>query len=155
MARVSEAARQASRDVGLNIMNYRANMVGGSLKVQPNASRGITVTCMFPIQAALNRSEAHGIPNATRDRKRKKYRVLLVDDHPIVRQGLALLIDREPDLSVCGEADGAHSAFHAIATLRPDIVVLDISLNGPDGLDVLKEIRTKARESAGSDSFHA
>jgi len=71
----------------------------------------------------------------------KKCRVLLVDDHPIVRQGLALLIDREADLSVCGEADGAHSAFHAITTLRPDIVVLDISLSGPDGLDVLKEIR--------------
>jgi DNA-binding NarL/FixJ family response regulator len=73
----------------------------------------------------------------------KKCRVLLVDDHPIVRQGLALLIDREPDLSVCGEAEGAHSAFHAITTLRPDLVVLDISLSGPDGLDVLKEIRTK------------
>src|SRR5579863_5018953 len=74
----------------------------------------------------------------------KKYRVLLVDDHPIVRQGLALLIDRETDLSVCGEAEGAHGAFHAIATLRPDIVVLDISLSGPDGLDVLKEIRAKS-----------
>lgn len=76
----------------------------------------------------------------------KKYRVLLVDDHPIVRQGLALLIDREIDLSVCGEADGAHSAFHAIATLRPDVVVLDISLNGPDGLDVLKGIRAKTAQ---------
>src|SRR6516162_5370183 len=74
----------------------------------------------------------------------KKYRVLLIDDHPIVRQGLALLVDREPDLCVCGEAEGAHTAFHAIATLRPDIVVLDISLAGPDGLDVLKEIRIKS-----------
>jgi DNA-binding NarL/FixJ family response regulator len=73
----------------------------------------------------------------------KKCRVLLVDDHPIVRQGLALLIDREADLSVCGEAEGAHTAFHAIETLKPDIVVLDISLSGPDGLDVLKEIRSK------------
>jgi DNA-binding NarL/FixJ family response regulator len=71
----------------------------------------------------------------------KKFRVLLVDDHPIVRQGLALLIDREPDLCVCGEAEGSHTAFHAITTLRPDIVVLDISLSGPDGLDVLKELR--------------
>jgi DNA-binding NarL/FixJ family response regulator len=74
----------------------------------------------------------------------KRFRVLLVDDHPIVRQGLALLIDREADLLVCGEAEGAHSAFHAIATLRPDIVLLDISLSGPDGLDVLKEIRVKS-----------
>jgi DNA-binding NarL/FixJ family response regulator len=73
----------------------------------------------------------------------KKYRVLLVDDHPIIRQGLSLLIDREPDLSVCGEADGSHSAIHAVTTLRPDLVILDISLSGPDGLDVLKEIRMK------------
>src|SRR5271169_1769336 len=77
------------------------------------------------------------------DAQAKKYRVLLVDDHPIVRQGLALLIDREADLSVCGEAEGAHTAYHAIETLHPDIVVLDISLSGPDGLDVLKEIRMK------------
>ena len=77
------------------------------------------------------------------DVQAKKYRVLLVDDHPIVRQGLALLIDREADLLVCGEADGAPSAFQAIVTLRPDIVVLDISLNGPDGLEVLKELRVK------------
>src|SRR5277367_1394794 len=74
----------------------------------------------------------------------RKFRVLLVDDHPIVRQGLGLLINREQDLAVCGEADGAHSAFQAIGTLSPDIVVLDISLSGPDGLDVLKEIRVKS-----------
>ncbi len=74
----------------------------------------------------------------------RKCRVLLVDDHPIVRQGLALLIDREADLSVCGEAEGANTAFQAIQTLQPDIVVLDISLSGPDGLDVLKEIRMKS-----------
>jgi DNA-binding NarL/FixJ family response regulator len=73
----------------------------------------------------------------------KKYKVLLVDDHPIVRQGLALLIEREADLVVCGEAEGAHTAYHAVENLKPDIVVLDISLSGPDGLDVLKEIRMK------------
>ena len=71
----------------------------------------------------------------------RKATVLLVDDHPIVRQGLAQLINQEPDLAVCGHAADANSAFHAIAANRPDIVILDISLNGPDGLAVLKEIR--------------
>src|SRR6185503_7348694 len=70
-----------------------------------------------------------------------KSRVFVVDDHPIVRQGLALLIDREPDLLVCGYAEEAHSAARAIATLHPDLVILDISLGGPDGLGVLKQIR--------------
>ena len=71
-----------------------------------------------------------------------KATVLLVDDHPIVRQGLTQLINREPDLMVCGDAEDAHSALLAITAHRPDIVILDILLNGPDGLSVLKDIRT-------------
>jgi DNA-binding NarL/FixJ family response regulator len=73
----------------------------------------------------------------------KKATVLLVDDHPIVRQGLTQLINQEQDLAVCGHAEDANGALHAIAAYRPDIVILDISLNGPDGLDVLKDIRMR------------
>jgi DNA-binding NarL/FixJ family response regulator len=72
-----------------------------------------------------------------------KSRIFLVDDHPIVRQGLALLINREPDLIICGEADGAPSALQAIPNVLPDLLVLDISLDGPDGLELLKAIRIK------------
>jgi len=72
-----------------------------------------------------------------------RHRVLVVDDHPIVRQGLALLIDREPDLMVCGQAEEARSAADAIASLHPDLVILDISLGGQDGLDLLKQIRLR------------
>jgi len=76
----------------------------------------------------------------------KKNRVLVVDDHPIVRQGLSLLINREADLMVCGEAEDARMAMQAIITARPDILVVDISLNGPDGLDLLKDVRTRYPE---------
>ena len=72
----------------------------------------------------------------------RKHRVFVVDDHPIVRQGLALLINQEPDLMVCGEAEEAASVPAALNRLRPDVLVLDISLPGPDGLELLKEIRT-------------
>jgi CheY-like chemotaxis protein len=72
-----------------------------------------------------------------------KCRVFLIDDHPIVRQGLALFIDREPDLMVCGEADGAASALQAIRDAVPDFIVLDISLDGPDGLELLKVVRSE------------
>jgi DNA-binding NarL/FixJ family response regulator len=71
-----------------------------------------------------------------------KKRILVVDDHPIVRQGLALLINREPDLVVCGEAEEATGAIHVLASARPDVLIVDISLNGPDGLDLLKIVRT-------------
>ncbi len=72
-----------------------------------------------------------------------KRKVFVVDDHPIVREGLTLLINREADLSVCGVAEEAQSALRTIEALKPDILIVDISLNGPDGLDLLKTIRAK------------
>lgn len=73
----------------------------------------------------------------------KRRRVFVVDDHPIVRQGLALLINREPDLMVCDEAEDAQAAMQRVVAACPDVMVVDISLNGPDGLDLLKNIRTR------------
>jgi DNA-binding NarL/FixJ family response regulator len=71
----------------------------------------------------------------------KKKTVFVVDDHPIVRQGLSLLINQEKDLMVCGVAEEMHSALSAIHSAKPDILIVDISLNGPDGLELLKNIR--------------
>jgi len=72
-----------------------------------------------------------------------KRKVLLVDDHPIVREGMALLINREPDLAVCADAEESNSALQAIESLRPDLAIVDISLPGRDGLELLKMIRAK------------
>jgi DNA-binding NarL/FixJ family response regulator len=58
-----------------------------------------------------------------------------------VREGLALMINRERDLRVCGDAEDARTVLGRVEELHPDLVVLDISLNGPDGLDLLKSIR--------------
>lgn len=76
----------------------------------------------------------------------RKHRILVVDDHPIVRQGLTLLINRENDLTVCAEAEDARTAIQSITSAKPDILVVDISLNGPDGLDLLKDIRARYPE---------
>ena len=73
-------------------------------------------------------------------RARKKA-VFIVDDHPLLRQGLALLVNRERDLTVCGEAEEAQTAMREITLKKPDILIADISLNGPDGLDLLKNLR--------------
>lgn len=72
-----------------------------------------------------------------------KRKVLVVDDHPIVREGMALLINREPDLTVCADAEESNSALEAIDSLRPDVAIVDISLPGRDGLELLKMIRAK------------
>jgi DNA-binding NarL/FixJ family response regulator len=66
---------------------------------------------------------------------------MLVDDHPVVRQGLAQMINREPDLMVCCESEDSRSALLTIGPAKPDIVILDISLNGPSGIEILKALR--------------
>ncbi len=74
-------------------------------------------------------------------------KVLVVDDHPIVRQGLAQLIDREPDLAVCGEAASVNEARSAVKLLSPDVVIVDLSLEGSDGLELIKDIRNKRHDT--------
>ena len=68
-------------------------------------------------------------------------RVLIVDDHAIVRQGISLLLARQPDLKVCGEAGSAEEAVDAVARLSPDVILLDITLKDRNGLDLLRELR--------------
>lgn len=72
---------------------------------------------------------------------RGKSRVLIVDDHPIVRQGLRRLIEQEEDLTVCGEAETTREAKSAIRELRPDVVIVDISLKQGDGIELVKDAR--------------
>jgi DNA-binding NarL/FixJ family response regulator len=71
-----------------------------------------------------------------------KRRILIVDDHPMMREGLAQLIEHEADLSVCCQADNAAQALRAIAAQRPDLVVVDISLPDRSGLELIKDLQT-------------
>lgn len=71
-------------------------------------------------------------------------RVMLVDDHDIVRQGLAALIQREPDFEICGEASDRAEALALVQETKPDIVVTDLALHDESGLELIKDIRTCA-----------
>ena len=70
-------------------------------------------------------------------------KVLLVDDHPIVRQGIRRLIEKEPGLSVCGEAEDAQEALEVIERERPDIIVLDLSLKSSSGFDLILDVKQR------------
>lgn len=74
--------------------------------------------------------------------KAKVARILLVDDHPIVRRGLADLIEEERDMEVCGQARSADEARRAVRQLQPDLAVVDLSLGDDSGLELLKDIQT-------------
>jgi DNA-binding NarL/FixJ family response regulator len=72
-----------------------------------------------------------------------KTKVLIVDDHPIVRNGLKMLIQQQPDIIVCGEAEDAHKALDIVESKVPDVVIIDISLKSTSGLDLVKDIKAR------------
>lgn len=70
-----------------------------------------------------------------------KAKILIVDDHPLVREGLADLVNKEKDLVVCGQAEDAYQAMEAIRELKPDMAIVDISLKETSGLELIKDIK--------------
>ena len=68
-------------------------------------------------------------------------KILLVDDHPLVRQGLADMIGRHPDLKVCGEAENEPEALELIGSVQPDVAIVDISLENGSGIELVKSIK--------------
>jgi len=88
-------------------------------------------------------------------------RVLVIDDHAVVRRGLALLISQQPGLCACGEAGTPAEALEAVKTLRPDVAVVDIALGGADGLALIAQIKAQWPEvrvlalSMHSDTLYA
>lgn len=75
-----------------------------------------------------------------------KRRVLVVEDHPLMRRSIVEALEREPDLAVCGQADDTRTALAAIASLQPDLVLTDIQLKSSSGLDLIKTLRARTPE---------
>ena len=94
-------------------------MSGKTLKRQPSTTKG------------------------TMSAKKNPTRVLIVDDHPLLRQGIAQLINHEKDMMVCGEAENANTALDTIAVTKCDVAIVDISLGGSSGIELLKNIKVR------------
>ena len=75
------------------------------------------------------------------DQELKK--IYLVDDHPVVTKGIAMVLDDEPDLKVCGSSDDIDQVLRDINSMNPDLVIVDISLKGANGLDLVKALKTR------------
>src|SRR5262245_54676262 len=75
-----------------------------------------------------------------------KNRILIVEDHPLFREGLRQMIDRDPDLVVCGQSADAPTAMRAVSELKPDLVLVDITLEGGNGIDLIKSLKAKYDE---------
>jgi DNA-binding NarL/FixJ family response regulator len=73
----------------------------------------------------------------------KKAAILLVDDHAVVRFGISQLINRQTDMMICGEEEDASKALNAIAVLKPDLVIADISLKDSSGLELMRNVQAQ------------
>ncbi|HRE81823.1 MAG TPA: response regulator transcription factor [Opitutaceae bacterium] len=71
----------------------------------------------------------------------KKHRIFIVDDHPITRQGVTVLINQEADMAICGEADSAPLAMDLIPKASPDLAIIDITLKTTSGIELMKNIK--------------
>src|SRR5262245_22669837 len=70
-------------------------------------------------------------------------RIVLVDDHPLVRERLAEVLNREPDLQVCGEAEDCQQALAVIAATQPDLAIIDLTLKNSHGLELIKDVQAQ------------
>jgi DNA-binding NarL/FixJ family response regulator len=95
-------------------------------------------TGLNDLKSALTSEEL--MPPADQASKKK---ILLVDDHPIFRHGLRELLDRQPGLAVCGHAESASGALEEMRRCKPDLAVVDISLRGTNGIELVKSMKTE------------
>ncbi len=82
-------------------------------------------------------------PEKSPSSRQEKKRVLVVDDHPVFRHGITALINAESDMEVCGDAGAAAAALGAMRSLKPDVAMLDISLPGPNGIELIKQLKAE------------
>jgi DNA-binding NarL/FixJ family response regulator len=88
--------------------------------------------------------EAPVSSSAINPERKKPARILIVDDHPVFRFGVAALIAGHADLEICGEAENAPAALEAMRRLKPDIALVDISLSGTNGIELLKQMKAES-----------
>jgi CheY-like chemotaxis protein len=141
------------RTFGLFNIRERAGLMGGRLDIQSEPGRGSTFVLHIPDREQptdeqeppadeARPADEHAAPAAEPAAAGGAVlRVLLVDDHPVMRQGLALLLAEEPDLTVVGEADNGKDAIDLVGRLRPDVVVMDVSMPVMDGIEATQVIK--------------
>jgi PAS domain S-box-containing protein len=134
---------------GLLSIKHRLSWIGGELKIDSAPGEGCRIEVRFPFQAEERVSEKTAAamgkaPEETTYRRRRtssgRIRVLIVDDHKILRQGLSSIISREPDLDLVGEAKDGVEAITLTRQLDPDVVIMDIEMPGFNGIEATRAI---------------
>ncbi len=146
-----ESALKQDSPTGLGLLSLRERIeaIGGVLEIQSIVGAGSTFTIFLPSSATM----AEGVLKETtpefagKPRNGRKLSVLVVDDHAVIRQGLVLLLNEEPDLEVVGEASGGDAAVELAHQLLPDVVVMDLAMPGLAGDEATRAILSKAPDT--------
>ena len=124
---------------GLTGAHQRAERAGGTFSVESAPGQGTTVTVELPV-AGLRTVERPTASNGHGPVPGVPIRVLLVDDHAVVRQGLRGILEREPCIEVIGEASNASEALEKIRSLRPDVAIVDVQLPDMSGIELVASL---------------
>ena len=141
----------AKEHLGLIGMKERAQSVGGRFELRSKPEGGTSIIVVLP------RLASHGRPagcRAASDHRSNPLRlpmppikVLIVDDHPVVRRGLHSILGDAKDLQVVGEASNGSEALKQVGALKPDVVLMDIRLPGADGVQITRRVRREYPEA--------
>ena len=147
---LEETARQGE-GYGLFSIGERVRYMGGSLTIESSPGKGSRMALSVPLRQRVKGSQKEAyrpalrpqIP-ASRHREGKKsarFRVLLADDHEVIRQGLVSVLESQPDIQVVGEAADGREALEMARSLDPDVVVMDVVMPGMDGIEATRLIK--------------
>lgn len=148
-----ESRRGGPEHFGLFSLRERVRLMNGRLDVHSRVGEGTRVSLFLPDRspprtsrpapASVEWREPSSVDAfAEADAIANCIRVALVDDHPVVRLGLALLLDNQPDIAVVGQAADGLAAIEMAASVRPDVVIMDVSMPGMNGLEATRRITT-------------
>lgn len=146
------SGESTNKHFGLFSIKQRLSLFGGSFVVDSSPQRGTRITLCAPTRPAGRQITAEAVatdapaegPSRAREHvgrpNSNMVRVLLVDDHKVVREGLAGLLNNEDDIEVIGEASDGEAAVEAAASLAPDVVLMDVNLPGISGIEATRRI---------------
>jgi CheY-like chemotaxis protein len=141
--------KETSSGFGLLTIRERASYIGGNLKIESVPGKGSRFTITVPLDTAYKGAAVeHDSDRLLKNNDvtapaNVETRVLLVDDHTLIRQGLIKLLNNQPNIEIVGEAANGQEAIEQARRIKPDLILMDISMPVMDGIEATRKIKAE------------